>query len=144
MAHIEYIKDIVSELFYDEYVKPFSSHKQSDYFITSYGRFLGICKSNGRSYGREITRFLSPVPVTNKEYYHQVRLPDKVYCVHREVARHFLPNFSEDLQVCHYNEDLELPYLHSVHNLWMGTQSANMKDAYAKGRKKWSNQFGKA
>ena len=65
---------------------------------------------------------------------HRYCIQDKVYHVHRLVGRYYLPDFTEDMKVCHKDETLPLDKLHHKDNLWMGTQQENVTDCWNKGR----------
>ena len=74
-------------------------------------------------------------------YYYQVKFPWGAVHLHRLVGSTFLPDFQENLFVCHKQEELPVEYINRVDNLFVGTHSDNMIDAYSKGRKQMSNQY---
>ena len=127
--------DIIPHLYEGELVKYYDSSRCNDYYITSYGRFIAVWYKDWK--------FLTRTPTSHQviRYHHQVRMPQGAVSVHREVGKHFLPDYKEELFVCHTDEDADDKFIQSVYNLWMGTHSDNMRDAYSKGRKVPSNQF---
>ena len=133
----EYVRDFINsgELYYDEYVKHHSSSSTLDYYITSYGRVLSITKDNGT------IRWLTLTPCTSNSYHNQFRTSNGSYTVHRAVGKAFLPDFIEELQVCHKDEEAPLTYRHSSAYLWMGTAKENEQDKHSKGRNYRGNQF---
>ena len=110
-----------------------NANRITTYYITSRGRVVRQCKKHHR--------WMTLTTSSNCAYHNQVRLPHTTMVVHREVGRHFMPDFNDKLFVCHKDETLPLPDRHGVDNLFMGTPSDNLKDAYEKGRKTPSNQF---
>ena len=136
---MEDIDQFLDNLYEGEIVKPHSSSKTMDYFITNYGRFIAKVR-NPSKWCKHPIKFLTQTSIKRNDYHRQVRLPDGTVDVSREVGKHFLKEFREDLCVCHRDEDLPEHLVNSVWNLWMGTIGENTKDAYDKGRKTWSNQ----
>jgi hypothetical protein len=134
------LQELLDTLLPCEQLKLLHKGHRCDYFITNYGRVLNVNRFRTHRC-KQPYKWMTVTPSTNtKTNYHQVRLPHTTIQVHREVGRFFLPDFSDDLLVCHKDESLDVPHLHSVWNLWMGTYSDNLKDAFDKGRKVMSNQ----
>lgn len=114
----EFIKDLAD----DEECKPLRNH--SDYFITSKGRVFSL-KTYSWLQANKSTRI----------YYHTHHSIDgNLMATHRLVGRHFLPDFREDLNVLHTDEDLPSHLVNCVENLWLGTQQDNNDDKISKGR----------
>jgi hypothetical protein len=114
----------------------YNGKREASYYITSYGRVARMSKTKG-------LKWMTTSKSTHKcGYYYQVRLPwmNHPVNIHRLVGSTFLPDFQENLFVCHKQENLPVEYINRVDNLFMGTHSDNMIDAYNKGRKTWSNQ----
>ena len=112
----------------------YKGKREASYYVTSYGRVARMSKTKGIKW-MTITKSTNP-----NGYYYQVRLPWTTVNVHRLVGSAFLPDFQENLLVCHKQEELPVEYINRVDNLFMGTPSDNLRDAYSKGRKTWSNQ----
>jgi len=99
-----------------------------EYFITNRGRVWST-KSN---------RWLKPSP--SEEYYYSVGLTNegKKYNrkIHRLVGLHFLPIVNiKGACICHRNEELPLPEINYLENLWIGTHQQNLIDCNNKGRR---------
>ena len=120
----------------------YTGARESTYYVTSYGR---VARQNKyRKYSKtDACKWLKITPSTHPcGYYYQVRFPWGTSNIHRLVGKLFLPDFSDDLMVCHRRETLPAEHINRVVNLFMGTHSDNMIDAHRKGRKQWSNQYG--
>ena len=89
-------------------------------------------------------------PSNTRSYYWRTSLTNhqtfvrKFYHLHTLVGRHFLPEWEEGLFILHKDENLSFPEINWVENLWVGTPQENVLDAYQKGRKVWTNQFGRS
>ena len=120
---------------YDKVIRGerYKARRRVTYYITDLGRVIKVTPR----VSRVMTNTLSTHPCG---YYYQVRLPDCTISVHREVGRAFHPDFNDNLLVCHKDETLQSTCINSLQNLFIGTNSDNIRDAYAKGRKTWSNQ----
>ena len=97
---------------------------QPGYFITNKGRVWSMNK----------WKFLSPYKVTDRDYYYKVN--SVTGYLHTLVGRHFISHYQDGLEVCHYEENLSLPEINYVTNLWVGTHQQNSDDMVAKGRSK--------
>ena len=113
----------IKELDDDEECKPMIGHP--DYYITN----------KARVYSLTSRKWLAPH--NTNHYYHCVVLEEKCKSLSREVGRHFLSDFEEELDVLHENEKLPYPEIHYAGNLWMGTKSENTQDMITKGRAGW-------
>lgn len=67
---------------------------------------------------------------TNRRYF-ELRIKDNRLCIHREVARAFLPNFSKEMVVNHKDGNT---HNNHVDNLEVVTQAENVLHAYETGR----------
>jgi len=114
-----------------EEVKPLKEYP--GYYITSYGRVWGMSGYKFHSVWKDKRR----------EYYYRVSINGvNMGSIHTLVGRNFLPEYREGLFILHKEETLSYPEINYVSNLWVGTNSDNMKDSYRKGRKK--NQYMKS
>ena len=97
------------------------------YYITSYARVY--CEKNDL--------WITPQNVTNT-YYHRFSLRSGGKHVglslSTQVGRHFLEGYEEGLFICHKDETLPYPQIHSVDNLFLGTPSENHLDLIRKKR----------
>ena len=94
------------------------------YSITNYGRVWSD-RSN---------KFLRVYEANH--YYHRVKMGRKnIKKIHVLVGRTHLPSYKEGLLILHKDETLAYPQIHYADNLWVGTQSDNLRDAIKKGRK---------
>ena len=120
----------IKELEEGEEVKPLKEYP--GYFITSYGRIWSMVTY----------KFMKPSKNKNNYQYHTTIGNQEVVTIHTLVGRNFLPEYREGLFILHKEETLSYPEINYVSNLWVGTNSDNMKDSYRKGRKK--NQYMKS
>ncbi len=97
-----------------------------NYIITSLGRVWSIKRNRWLS-----TPLIPP-------YYQNVTLcKDGIWnsCkLHTLVGRHFLKDYKDGLLILHDNEELPIPEVNHLSNLWVGTYKENVDDMYQKGR----------
>ncbi len=98
------------------------------YFVTTYGRV----------FSNHTGCWLKPyhIPTTYQPpYYYRVGIGGgKEKYLHTLVGRTFLPEYQEGLFILHRDENLPYPEINFLSNLWVGTNSENQLDRYAKGR----------
>ena len=103
------------------------------YYVTDHGRVISTQVSV-----RHKEPYIKATP-PDGPYYHAVGLRvngrDLKTNVHRLVAEAFLPDWNNELMVCHRDEELPPHLIDRPSNLFMGTHSDNMRDAVAKGRR---------
>ena len=97
---------------------------EPQYYITSFGRVWSVPRASTK--GGWIT------PTVCRGFYHKVVIRRKTYSLSRLVAQHFLPEYADNMMVCHRDETAEL--LNHKDNLFMGTQKDNMRDCWNKNR----------
>ena len=94
--------------------------------------------SNGKVYSDLHSKFLKPLPQIQRGYHHSVYLTRNgrkhSSSLSTLVGRHFLEGYKEGLVVCHKDETLSFPHIHSLPNLYLGTQWENMWDMTNKNR----------
>lgn len=101
------------------------------YIISNKGRLKNILTGKMRS----------PQAQSRQSYHHTYSFqrgrnaPPVGYTVSCLVGRHFLKEYKPGLCICHKDETLPFPEIHWVDNLWVGTQSENIKDMWSKGRR---------
>jgi hypothetical protein len=89
--------------------------------------------NKGRCYSDKTNTWMTPA--VGNHYYHTFRFNGKTgQAVHTLVGRHFLPDYEPGLNILHRDETLPHPQIDYVDNLYVGTQSDNLTDAYNKGR----------
>lgn len=123
---------LIKKYWYYEWIKHLEDGEEakpckydSRYFITNKGRVW----SNNQKPGWM-------TPCLSGEYRYIVTINGKKHKVHRLVGEHFLEDFTPELRICHHNEELPLEEINCVTNLFMGTNSENMRDCQEKGRGK--------
>lgn len=130
-SHYLSSNQLTRDLFPNEWIKQLDEDEVftpvrgfESYFITSKGRVWSSyshCFLKHRKWSKP-----------NQTYYYQVRLPGGPQFVHTLVGRHFLPHTGGN--ILHKEETLSYPEINYVSNLWVGTQSDNLKDCVSKGR----------
>ena len=98
------------------------------YLVSNRGRVFSSPRKGVRT-----GRFLKPSRHKDS-YYYTVRVGGKHISLHTLVGRHFLPHTGAGL-ICHKQENLSVSEINCVENLWVGTPSDNISDAFRKGRK---------
>lgn len=113
------------------------------YFITTRGRVWISKKKRWASINKEKTyqdKRRKNIPI-NKRYYHRVNVCKTSTRVHILVGRYFLQNYKPGMFILHKEETLSYPEINYLENLWVGTNSDNMKDMWKKRRRE--SNFGK-
>jgi hypothetical protein len=115
----------------------------SGYFITT----------RGRVYNSKKKKWLNPVLQKtykdtrrnklpqHKRYYYHCYLDGKQHRIHLLVGRNFLPEYKKGLFILHKDETLSYPEINYLENLFVGTNSDNMKDMWSKGRRTINTSF---
>jgi len=92
--------------------------------------------SNGKVYSELSSQFVKPLPI--KSYYHCVYLWRNGRRTSRSIStlvgRHFLEGYKEGMDVCHQDETLPFPLIHSLSNLYLGTHRENQREMRNKNR----------
>lgn len=96
------------------------------YYITTRGRCWNVKKGKWMVFRLDEKRGWG----TDNYYYR-----NWLGYAHTIVGRAFLPDYEKGKFILHKDETLPFPEINYVENLWVGTNSDNMKDMWAKRRR---------
>jgi hypothetical protein len=107
------------------------------YFITTRGRVWIEKKNRWASINQEKTYRdkRRKNPPSNKKYYSRVNINKTSTRIHILVGRYFLPEYQKGKFILHRDETISYPEINYLKNLWIGTNSDNMKDMWKKRRR---------